>query len=73
VDPGSGAFLTLDPGSNFGIRDEKKILEPGSGINIPDLIFEKYVSVFWVKNNEILRSGSGSGMEKFGFGIVDPV
>jgi hypothetical protein len=42
-DPGSVALLT--PGSE---REKKP--EPGSGMNIPDLVFENLVSVFWVKN-----------------------
>jgi hypothetical protein len=37
-----------------GIRDGKnfrvRIRDPGSGMNIPDLTFEKLVSVFWVEN-----------------------
>jgi hypothetical protein len=40
---GSAAFLT--PGS--GMEENS---EPGSEINIPDLIFETLVSVFRVKN-----------------------
>jgi len=49
-DPGSDAFLNPwirnpDPGPGMG-----KNPEPGSGINIPDLIFEKLLSVSWVKN-----------------------
>ncbi len=65
-DPEFGAFLTLDP---------------GSGMNIPDPIFENLVSVFGVKNTYFFDadpdSGScqpppppmdlGSGMEKIGF------
>jgi hypothetical protein len=55
-DPGSGAFLI--PGSEIRIRDQgwKKIQiqDPGSGMNIPDLIFEYRVSILWVKNTEIL-------------------
>jgi hypothetical protein len=33
-----------------------------SRMNIPDLIFEKIVSVLWVKNTSIVRCGSGSGI-----------
>jgi hypothetical protein len=34
------------------IRDGKKQShDPGSGMNIPDLIFEKIVSVLWVKTS----------------------
>jgi hypothetical protein len=37
------------PGSR--IRDGKiHSQDPGFGMNIPDLIFENLVSVFWVKN-----------------------
>jgi hypothetical protein len=34
--------------------------DPGSGMNIPDLIFVNLVSVSQVKINKILRGGSGS-------------
>jgi hypothetical protein len=48
----------LIPGSEIRIRDQgwKKIQiqDPGSGMNIPDLIFEYRVSLLWVKNTEIL-------------------
>jgi hypothetical protein len=46
--------------------------DPGSGIrdDIPDLIFVNLV--FWVKNIKILWCRSGSGMEKIGYGILDP-
>jgi hypothetical protein len=53
-DPGSGIrcfFLSLEPGSGSGIRDEKiQSQDPGPGLNIADLIFENLVSVFLVKN-----------------------
>jgi hypothetical protein len=42
LDPGYGAFYPW-------FQDGKK-LDPGSGMNIPDLIFEILASVFWVKN-----------------------
>jgi hypothetical protein len=51
-DPGSGTFLT----TGFGIRirdpgwKKIQIQDPGSGMNIPDLIFEDLTSVSWVKN-----------------------
>ncbi len=41
-------FLPLDPGFESGIRDGKKF-RPGSGKNIPDLIFENLVSVLRLK------------------------
>ncbi len=49
-DPGSGVFVT--PGFRIRDREWKKVQvqDPGSGINIPDLIFENLVSVFLVKN-----------------------
>jgi hypothetical protein len=48
-------------------------------MNIPDLIFENLVSVFWVKYTSVLLCGSGvlnlvnsgSVMEKIGTGIRD--
>ncbi len=42
LDPGYGAFCPW-------FQDGKK-LDPGSGMNIPDLICEILASVFWVKN-----------------------
>jgi hypothetical protein len=42
----------LIPGSEIRIRDQEwkkiQIQDPGSGMNIPDLIFEYRVSVIWV-------------------------
>jgi hypothetical protein len=35
LDPGSGVFLTMDP---------------GSGLTIPDHIFESRETIFWVEN-----------------------
>jgi hypothetical protein len=46
-DPGSGAFLTLDPGSRI---DFFRISDPGSQINI----FESLMKIFWVKRSKIL-------------------
>jgi hypothetical protein len=43
-DPGSSAVLT--PGSGF---QDGKNPDPGSGINIPDHIFESLVTMFWLK------------------------
>jgi hypothetical protein len=40
-DPGSGAFLPMDPG-----WEKFQILDPGSWINIPELVFENLASVF---------------------------
>jgi hypothetical protein len=37
--------LFLIPGSGM-----EKNPQPGSGINIPDLIFENIVSFFWIKS-----------------------
>ncbi len=56
-DPGFGAFLT--PGSGSGMEKIQK-QDPGSGENIPDLIFANLVlvPVFWVKNrylNSLMR------------------
>jgi hypothetical protein len=50
LDPGSGLFWPLDPGSGSEIRDGKNP-DPGSGMNILDLNFEKLVTVFWVKKS----------------------
>jgi hypothetical protein len=46
TDPGPGAFLTARSGSGM-----EKNPEQGSAMNIPDLIFENFISVFWDKNN----------------------
>jgi hypothetical protein len=44
-DPESGVFFwPLDPGSGTG-----KNPDPGSGMNIPDLNFEKLITVFGLK------------------------
>jgi hypothetical protein len=43
-DPGSGAFLTPDPGSRIGFF---RIPDPKS-------IFESLVTIFWVKSSIIL-------------------
>jgi hypothetical protein len=48
-DPGSRAFLTPESGMEKIQRQD-----PGSGMNIPDLISENSVSVFRVKNTYIL-------------------
>jgi hypothetical protein len=51
LNPGSGVFLALDPGSE--IRDGKK---SGSGMNIPDHFSESLGTVFRVKNtNSLIR------------------
>jgi hypothetical protein len=42
--------------------------DPGSGMNIPDLVFVNLLSVFRVQNTEILLCGSGSGI----LSILDP-
>jgi hypothetical protein len=45
-------FRSMDPGSVSGIRDGKnryQSQDSGSGMNIPDPIFENLVSVFWVE------------------------
>jgi hypothetical protein len=52
LDPGSVAFLT-SPGSGM-----EKNPDPGSEMNIPDLIFEN-LKVFWVKNTSIHLCGTG--------------
>ncbi len=43
-DPGSGAFLTLDPGSGMGKKSGS-----GSAMNIPDHVSEILETAFWVK------------------------
>jgi hypothetical protein len=66
----------LIPGSR--IRDGKKS-RPGSGMKIPDHIYERLETIFWVKilkffhadpdpgsENFDRLSGTVSGMEKFG-------
>jgi hypothetical protein len=47
TDPGSEDFLA--PESGILILDGKNP-DPGSCLNIPDLIFENLLSVFWVQN-----------------------
>jgi hypothetical protein len=42
-DPGSGVFLTLDPGWE----------KSESGTNVPDLFSESLVTILWVKNTQI--------------------
>jgi hypothetical protein len=41
--PGSGSFFTPDP------RSGENNSEPGSGMNVPDPIYENLVSVFALK------------------------
>ncbi len=62
------------------IRDPRWIKiqsqNPGSGMNVPDLILENLVSVFWVKNawcgsGILLTLDPGFGMEKIRSGILD--
>jgi hypothetical protein len=43
-DPGSGAIF--DPWIPDIIKSRSRIRDPGSGMNIPDLIFENQSSVF---------------------------
>jgi hypothetical protein len=59
-DPGSGAFSTPGSGIRAGKKSRSRIRDPGSGsgMNIPDLIFDNLLSVFWV---QILLSESDSG------------
>ena len=68
---------TWDPDHGSGME---KNPDPGSGMNIPDLIFENWESVFWVKKNYLhFWCGSGSwifstldpGWKKVGSGIPD--
>jgi hypothetical protein len=54
ADPGSGIWCFFVPWirdlvPEFGM-EKKYIQDPGSVMNITDLIFENLVSVFWVKN-----------------------
>jgi hypothetical protein len=57
ADPGSGTFLTApDPGwKNIQSQD------PGSGKNIPDLIFENLILVFGLKIVKFFDADPGSG------------
>jgi hypothetical protein len=57
-DPGSGAFW---PGSESRM-DKHPDLRSGSGVNIPDLIFENLVSVFWVKLLKFFYADTGPGV-----------
>ncbi len=63
-DPGSGAFMTLDPGSGMGKKS-------GSGMSNPDHISGSLETIFWLKYlNSVMQirdpgwKKSGSGMEK---------
>jgi hypothetical protein len=74
LDPGSGAFLA--PGS--GIRKKIQNQDPGSEMNIRDLIFVNLVYFLVLKHlNSLIRIRDlvnldlGSGMEKIGSGIRD--
>jgi hypothetical protein len=40
-------FRIWDPDPGYGMRNNT---DPGSGMNIQDLIFENLLSVIWVKN-----------------------
>jgi hypothetical protein len=42
-DPGSGDFLTYESGIRDGKKSRDKIQDPGSRMNIPNLIFENLV------------------------------
>jgi hypothetical protein len=61
ADPGSGIWCFFDP----WIRDPEvrsgmeKNAEPGSGMNIPDLIFENLVSVFCEKIIKLFNADPG--------------
>ncbi len=63
----------FDPWIRDGKKSRDRIRDPGSGMNIPELIFENFVSVFGLKYlNSLMRIWSaklstldrGSGMEK---------
>jgi hypothetical protein len=60
-DPGSGAFLTLDPGSGMGKKSGSV-----SGMNNPDHISERLETIFWVKILKILLRIRDPGWKKFG-------
>jgi hypothetical protein len=52
--PGTGIQIG-DLGWNIQNQDPgSRIRDPGAGMNIPDLIYEDLVLVFWVKNTKIL-------------------
>jgi hypothetical protein len=70
------SFLTSFQCCGSGIR---YLVDPWSGMNIPDLISGSLETIFWVKNTKIPWCGfrseirnlldPASGMEKFGSGI----
>ncbi len=62
--PGSGAFLTLDPGYGMG-----KESGSGSGMNNPDHISESLKTIFWVKKLNSLMWIRDQGWKKFGSGM----
>jgi hypothetical protein len=49
-----------------------QIQDLGSGMNIPDLIFENLNSLMRARDLSILDPGSGIRDRKNGFGILDP-
>ncbi len=49
----------------------KKNSEPGSGMNIPDLIFEILVSVFWFKILLLFDADQVGDLVNPGYGIQD--
>jgi hypothetical protein len=70
ANPGSGAFLTFDPGSRMC-----KKLGSGSWMNNPDHIAESLETIFGLKFDTDPGSGMKNfdqGWKKFGYGIRDP-
>jgi hypothetical protein len=52
-------FWPRDPDSGW---EKIQRQDPGSGMNIPDLIFENFVSVFWVKILKFLFADLDPGL-----------
>ncbi len=63
-DPKFGAFLTLDPGSGMGKKQDP---DPGSapGMSNPDHISQELKNSIWVEILKFFDVDLGSGMEKF--------
>jgi hypothetical protein len=64
LDPGSGAFWPLDPGSRMGKKSGS-----GSEMNKPDHISESLGIIFWIKILKFFDADSGSRIENSGSGM----
>ncbi len=60
-DPGSGAFLHLDPG-----RVKSQDPDPGFGMSNPDHSSKSLETIFWVKIIKFFDANPGLRWKKFG-------